>query len=141
MKKSCAFIGGSNIKMSDELDRQTRNAIEKCIADGYSDYYFGCYGNWTILCGSILRDLKRKMADVYSYCFIPDLPFSNDYLEELTGLVFFDEVKVLPNKNIINTQLYIINSSERILVLNADKSVNRELLLAAKSGTKELIII
>lgn len=141
MNKVCVCFGGGNISVDFELCEKLNGAILQSIEEGFKTFFCGGYGNFSILFAAILRNCQQRGKDIRVACYIPDLPNSNQYRTELLGLNLYDDVYILPGKNLIETDLFLIKKGQRIIVSKSYEIKNNLLLQEIIRFKKELFFI
>lgn len=116
MNRACAFLGGSNLSVDKDVAQKTDDLVSQCVAEGFSEFLFYPYGDWTFLCAAALRQLQLKGIDIVLKCFVPDMANSSGYVKELEALLYFDTVCVLKGRNITEVKKYLIKRSSKVFV-------------------------
>lgn len=141
MDKVCVCFGGGNISVDFELCEKLKGAILQSINEGFKTFFCSGYGNFSLLFAAILRNCQQRGKDIRVVCYIPDLPNSNQYRSELFGLNLYDKVHILPGKNLIETNLFLIKKGQRIIVSKKCEIKNKLLLRTIIRLKKDLLFI
>ena len=123
MKRVCAFLGGSNLSVDKDVVEKTCDLVNQCVAEGFSEFLFYPYGDWTFLCADALRQLQLKGIDIVLKCFVPDMANSSGYVSEIEALSYFDMVCVLKGRNITDVKKYLIKRSSKVFFWGDSKEM------------------
>lgn len=141
MNKVCVCLGGSNISADFEICEKLRRIVVQSIEDGFKVFLCSGYGNLSFLFAVLLRELQQKGKDIRLICYIPDLPNSKQYKNELCELNLYDEVYILARRNLTDTLLFIAQKGQRIIA-SEKRGIKNELLLQILSRAgKELLFV
>ena len=141
MDKACVCFGGDNISVDIKLCEKLKGAILQSIKEGFKTFFCSGYGNFSLLFAAILRNCQQSGKDIRVVCYIPDLPHSKRYMTELFGLNLYDEVYILPGKNLIETDLFLIKKGQRIILSKKCEIKNKLLLQTIIRLKKDLLFI
>lgn len=135
MDKICVCLGGDNISVDFELCENMRSVIVQSIEAGFKIFFCSGYGNLSFLFAVLLREMQQKGKDIRLVCYIPDLPNSKQYKKELCELNLYDEVYILPRRNLMDTVLFIAKKGQRIIA-SKKCGIKNKLLLHIINHTK-----
>ena len=141
MNKTCICLGGGTISVDFELRAKMHDAILRSIEEGYTKFLCGGFGNWSFLYASVLREYQKHGKDIHIACYIAESVNAERYRAELLKLEVYDHVYILPGKNIVETDLFLIRKCHRILVPKQYGIKNHLLLRAIHQLHKEVLLI
>ena len=141
MNKTCVCLGGYNVFINFDLKLKVQKAILQSIKAGYGIFLCNGFGNWSLFLASILREIQLNGYDILIECYIPCIFNAEQYKKELYALSYFDEVYVLPGKNLLETNLFLIKKGQRILMPKDEKIKNQTIMQTISRLAKEVIII
>ena len=141
MNKTCVCLGGYNVFINFDLKLKVQKAILQSIKAGYGIFLCNGFGNWSLFLASILREIQLNGYDILIECYIPCIFNAEQYKKELYALSYFDEVCVLPGKNLLETNLFLIKKGQRILMPKGEKIKNQTIMQTISRLAKEVIII
>ena len=79
--------------------------------------------------------------DILIECYIPCIFNAEQYKKELCALSYFDEVYILPGKNLLETDLFLIKKGQRILMSKDEKIKNQTIMQTISRLAKEVVLI
>lgn len=141
MNKACVCLGGYNVFIDFDLKSKVQHSIMQSIEDGYKLFLCGGFGNWALFFASELRLIQKNGRDISIVCYIPYINNAEQYRRELVDLAVYDEVHILPKRNLLETDLFLIKKGQRIFIPNSCGIKNELILRALEKTSKEVIFI
>lgn len=141
MSKTCVCLGGYNVFINFDLKLKVQKAILQSIKAGYGIFLCNGFGNWSLFLASILREIQLNGYDILIECYIPCIFNAERYKKELCALSYFDEVYILPGKNLLETDLFLIKKGQRILMSKDEKIKNQTIMQTISRLAKEVVLI
>ena len=109
MRKICTFIGGSNIKVDSFLKDKISKVLKNIIYDDCRHFYCGCFGNFSLLCATVIREMQKQSYNVSLTCFVPILENANYYVSQLESTDLYDDIHILEDYSLKDLDLYTSN--------------------------------
>jgi len=133
------FCGHGKIKYDIDAEKKLLFVIEDLIIKGATEFLFGGYGNFDILCAKVVKNLKNK----YPYI---KLTLVIAYLNRKYNLDFYDETVYPPIENtplrfaiLKRNQWMVQNSQILIAYVQNDWGGAAKTLQYAKKNKKKII--
>lgn len=141
MKRICTFIGGSNVRVDNNLRNKIQEELKNVINEDCRHFYCGCFGNFSILSANVLRGLQKESYNISISCYIPILDNAKDYVVQLESTDLYDEIHILNECKLKDLDYFLLSKSSIIIVLQSEKDKNISLISYAVEKHKHIIYI
>lgn len=141
MRKICTFIGGSNIKVDSFLKDKISKVLKNIIYDDCRHFYCGCFGNFSLLCATVIREMQKQSYNVSLTCFVPILENANYYVSQLESTDLYDDIHILEDYSLKDLDLFLISKSSIIIFICSETDKNKDLIEYAVKKHKRIIYI